>query len=589
MKNFLSSFLGALSAIWATFFLLGLMMVFSLIILAVSGSSNNAAVNVRDKSVLYIDLNAQFTESRQQRDFWGELRGVDTPSLALNDVVSAIESAADDKRIKGIFIDCNGAVAGIAQRQTLSAAIKKFKESGKFVYAYGDAYTQGDYFTACAADSIYINPSGMIDIHGISATQLYFKNLLDKLGVEMQVVKVGTYKSAVEPYILNGPSDASVTQETELLNNLWAEVSKVMATRCKVPVDKVKQWADSMLMTRDVKFYLKNHIADASMYRREFLKMLEKKTDVDDLRLVPINDYSKVARNPESKGSKIAVYYAEGEIVDKGDQGISAEKMVPALLEIAEDDDIDGLIIRVNSPGGSAFASEQIWDAVQEFKAITGKQVYVSMSDYAASGGYYISCGADKIYAQSLTLTGSIGIFGVIPNAKTLITDKLGVTAHTFSTNPSGDLPNLLTPMTPMQKAQMQAYVERGYELFVKRVADGRHMSVDSVKAIAKGRVWDGLKAKEIGLVDKIGGLDMAIADMVKELNVESYTICTYPRVDLKFWEMLIEMGNQMSTGIENRIIERKLGEAAPLYRQLNAVGSLTPAQARMEFGTINF
>lgn len=589
MKNFLSSFLGALSAIWATFFLLGLMMVFSLIILAVSGSSNNTAVNVRDKSVLYIDLNAEFTESRQQRDFWGELRGVDTPSLALNDIVNAIESAADDKRIEGIFIDCNGAVAGMAQRQTLSAAINKFKESGKFVYAYGDAYTQGDYFTACAADSIIINPSGMIDIHGLSATQLYFKNLLDKLGVEMQVVKVGTYKSAVEPYILNGPSEASVKQQTEFLNNIWAEVSKVMATRCKVTADKVKQWADSMLMIRDVKFYLKNHIADASMYRREFLKMLEKKTEVDDLRLVPINDYSKAARNPESKGAKIAVYYAEGEIVDKGEQGISAEKMVPALLEIAEDDDIDGLIIRVNSPGGSAFASEQIWDAVQEFKAITGKQVYVSMSDYAASGGYYISCGADKIYAQSLTLTGSIGIFGLIPNAKTLITDKLGVTAHTVSTNPSGDLPNLFTPMTPMQKTQMQAYVERGYELFVKRVADGRHMSVDSVKAIAEGRVWDGRKAKAIGLVDKIGGLDMAIADMVKELNVENYTICTYPRVDLKFWEMLIEMGNQMSAGIENRLIERQLGEAAPLYRQLNAVGSLTPAQARMEFGTINF
>lgn len=589
MKNFFISFLGTLAGIWFSIILLGVFSLLLLLVAVVSGGSASSSVSVSKHSVLYIDLNCNVTESKQPRNIMAELQGETVAAEPLNRLVAVIGKAADDDRIEGIFVDCNGASAGMAQRQAIFNALKKFKESApeKWVYAYGDAYTQGDYFTVCSADSLFINPEGMVDIHGLSATNLYFKGLLDKLGINMQVVKVGTYKSAVEPFVMNGPSEASVEQQTLFLGNIWKYVRDVIAAERNVSADSVNAWADNLMIAADADYYLKSGVVDAKLYRHEFLDRLKELTGQDNLRLVSPAEYAQAVNlgNGKGKHARIGIYYASGDIVDSGSEGISAEKMVPEILEIAEEDDVDALVIRVNSGGGSAFASEQIWEAIGQYKMMTGKPVYVSMSDYAASGGYYISCGADRIYAEPLTLTGSIGIFGLIPDASGLITDKLGVIAHTVSTNPSGELPSLFKPMTPLQQSRMQAHVSRGYELFVRRVAEGRKMSVDSVKAIAEGRVWDGAEAYKRGLVDELGGLDRVLGDLAKALNVEDYTLVEYPDVTDKWWEVLLEAG---ASGIETRMVRNTLGDAAPLYDAMRTLGGLSPVQARMEYVTVS-
>ncbi len=594
MKNFLYSFLGTIAGIWVTIILFSILMIVSIVIMAVSGASNSAE-NIRNNSILYIDLNGEIVEHPQVRDLWAEIRGEAMPSTSLSELVAVIDAAASDNKIKGIFIECNGAVAGAAQRQAIRTALKSFKEAApdKWIYAYSDAYTQGDYFTACGADSLFINPEGIIDIHGLSATNLYFRNLLDKIGVKMQVIKVGTYKSAVEPYILDRPSEASVEQQKLFLDNMWGEICGVIAKERKTSTEKVNSWANSLLMASGTEVYLSEGIVDRAMYRHQFLDKLKKLTgrgDKEDLRLVTPETYARSASMKKRTGhAKIGVYYASGDITDTGDKGITAERMVADLLDLAQEDDLDALVIRVNSPGGSAFASEQIWEAVEQFKSQTGKPVYVSMSDYAASGGYYISCGADKIFAQPLTLTGSIGIFGLFPDAKELITDKAGVTSYTVSTNPDGELPTVFNPMTPAQQVKMQSYVNRGYELFVKRVADGRKLSVDSVKKIAEGRVWDGVEAHRRGLVDEIGGLDAALKDLAQSLNVESYELREYPSADKKWWELIVDLGSGMEARIEDKLLRRNLGEATQLYDALRTIGVMQPVQARMDFVTVNF
>ena len=410
---------------------------------------------------------------------------------------------------------------------------------------------------------------------------MFFKNLLDKIGVEMQVVKVGTYKSAVEPFILTGPSAASIEQQQLYLGNLWKDIRASIAKGRKVSADSVNAWANSFSFTFDATQLIRKRIADASAYRHEFIDKLKELTDIDkddDLRLVTPAQY--VTSKPhKSHKTTITVLYASGDITESGKDGIASDRLVPEILELAENDDIDGLILRVNSGGGSAFASEQIWEALGEFKEMTGKPFYVSMSDYAASGGYYISCGADKIYSEPVTITGSIGIFGLIPNIRGLVTDKLGVTTYPISTNPAGAQTDIFAPMTESQRAGMQSYVDRGYELFVKRVAGGRKKTVDQIKAIAEGRVWDGREALRIGLVDKLGGLDTALADMAKELGVESWSVERYPKTEDDVLTALLMMSDRM----EQSALERKLGDVAEIYRTIESIRQYQGVQARMQ------
>lgn len=575
------SFLGTVAGIFVSGFLISIGL-FILTVMAIVSSATHSEYSVKDKSILYLDLSREIVEQPASLDIMAKLTNDGPSADVLYNIIDAIDAAADDDRIKGIFIDANGSSAGTAQRKAIIDALRRFKKSGKWIYSYGDVYSQGDYYIAASAsDSLYINPLASVDIHGLGGRMMFFKNLLDKIGVEMQVVKVGTYKSAVEPFILTEPSAASIEQQQLYLGNLWKDIRASIAKGRKVSADSVNAWANSFSFTFDATQIIRKRIADASAYRHEFIDKLKELTDIDkddDLRLVTPAQY--VTSKPhKSHKTTIAVLYASGDITESGKDGIASDRLVPEILELAENDDIDGLILRVNSGGGSAFASEQIWEALGEFKEMTGKPFYVSMSDYAASGGYYISCGADKIYAEPVTITGSIGIFGLIPNIRGLVTDKLGVTTYPISTNPAGAQTDIFAPMTESQRAGMQSYVDRGYELFVKRVAGGRKKTVDQIKAIAEGRVWDGREALRIGLVDKLGGLDTALADMAKELGVESWSVERYPKTKDDVLTALLMMSDRM----EQSALERKLGDVAEIYRTIESIRQYQGVQARMQ------
>lgn len=575
------SFLGTVAGIFVSGFLISIGL-FILTVLAIVSSATHSEYSVKDKSILYLDLSREIVEQPASLDIMAKLTNDGPSADVLYNIIDAIDAAADDDRIKGIFIDANGSSAGTAQRKAIIDALRRFKKSGKWIYSYGDYYSQGDYYIAAStSDSLYINPLASVDIHGLGGRMMFFKNLLDKIGVEMQVVKVGTYKSAVEPFILTEPSAASIEQQQLYLGNLWKDIRASIAKGRKVSADSVNAWANSFSFTFDATQIIRKRIADASAYRHEFIDKLKEMTDIDkddDLRLVTPAQYI-TSKPHKSHKTTIAVLYASGDITESGNDGIASDRLVPEILELAENDDIDGLILRVNSGGGSAFASEQIWEALGEFKEMTGKPFYVSMSDYAASGGYYISCGADKIYAEPVTITGSIGIFGLIPNIRGLVTDKLGVTTYPISTNPAGAQPDIFAPMTESQRAGMQSYVDRGYELFVKRVASGRKKTVDQIKAIAEGRVWDGREALRIGLVDKLGGLDTALADMARELGVESWSVERYPKTEDDVLTALLMMSDRM----EQSALERKLGDVAEIYRTIESIRQYQGVQARMQ------
>lgn len=589
MKRFFQSFLGSMAAIWLSFLLLFVGLFVMIIAVSVSSASKSGKIiEIKKGSILLVDLSKDISDRQVPVDILTELQYGTSETLALNNAVMAIDAAADDDRIDGIFIDAAGGSAGLAQSYELMNAINRFKEKDKWVYAYSDNYTQGNYIISTVADSIFLNPIGAVDIHGLQSTSLYFKDMLDRLGIDVQVVKVGTYKSAVEPFLLNDMSEPARQQQEVYLGNIWKSLADRMAKSRRLTVDRINRIADSIPTFRPADFLLKQKLVDKLVYRHEFEDMLKELTDHDELETISTDDYCAV-NNVEKIGGggdvKIGILYAVGDITEDGEDGIASSTLVPQILELAEDDEIDGLILRVNSGGGSAFASEQIWEALEQYKKLTKKPFYVSMGDVAASGGYYISCGADRIYAQPVTLTGSIGIFGMIPSAKTLFNEKIGINTATVATNPSGQLPTLFEPMTPTMLASMQSYVNNGYELFTSRVASGRKISQDSVKVIGEGRVWDGAMAQKIGLVDKLGGLDVAIRDMATQLGATSYTLEEYPSLKLKWWQQLMSLDSEIS----EHMTRSSLGEAYPLYRAVERIKRMSVLQCRMtEYIIIN-
>lgn len=571
-----------MAALWFSAALLGVgFFMVCAIVIAKTASGNISAIE--KGSILMVDLGLDVVDRPVSRSLVDRLQNPSTEEIALNEIVAALDGAADDSRIEGVYLNCGGGSAGLAQAQAIIDALGRFRKSGKWVYAYGDTYTQDNYLVATAADSIFMNPIGSVDIHGLAATTMYFHKMLENLGVKAQVVKVGTYKSAVEPFLLDDMSEASRLQQQVFLDNMWGVVRERIAKARKLTPERVNELADTFMMTLTEPFFTASHLVDKVVYEHEMLERLENLTGNDEPQFVSPARYCAekgLINNIKGADKRIAVLYAVGDIVDSGDGGIVSSTLVPQIMELVDDDDIDGLILRVNSGGGSAYASEQIWEALGQFKKITGKPFYVSMGDVAASGGYYISCGADKIYAEPLTLTGSIGIFGIIPEASELLNNKLGVNTSTVATNPGSLPPTIFKPMTERQRASMQRYVDTGYELFVKRCADGRKMAVDSIKKIAEGRVWDGQMALRIGLVDKLGGLDAAIADMTKQLGVASCDIVEYPKVKTKWWEEIFELDDEMV----NVALDRELGPARKLYANLRSVMNMAPLQCRMEY-----
>lgn len=583
LKNFFISMLGAIAGFWIS---LMLFMVSCMILLAGSLATSlvNSEVNsaeIKDNSILRISFDANIEERGGSLSFEEVLQDVPAP-MTLENILRAISAAKEDKHIAGIYLDCKGGSGGIATMQAIQKALADFQKSGKWVCAYSDNYTQGNYYIASGAKYLYLNPVGSVDVRGLGSQIPFFKNLLDKLGVKMQIFKVGTYKSAVEPFILTEMSPASREMTDYFLKNIWNNMSTTIAQNRKVSVATVNQWADSLSVFNAPETYVKAKMVDKLLYANELtdhLKKITKTKKDDDLNFIDYNVYLASAKVPHEKSNKnkIAVLYACGDIVDTGDEGISAEKMVPEILDLAENDDIKAMVLRVNSGGGSAFASEQIWHALEVFKQ-NGKTLYVSMGDYAASGGYYISCGADRIFAEPSTLTGSIGIFGMIPDIQGLLNDKIGINLSTVTTNANGDFPTITKAVTPYQTAKMQKTIARGYDLFTKRCAQGRNIPQDSIKAIGEGRVWDGVTAKRIGLVDNLGGLQTAIRSLAKKMKYDNYQVVTYPNVEKNFWDMLAEMPMQAKTAA----MKDELGTFYPVYLEMKRLEDFNPIQARM-------
>lgn len=541
--NVLSSFAGA----WIAIVLFVAVCVAVCVgLVAKIGVSSVAGSSLSSHSVLHLSLSGMIEEVETARDFdyISMMRGNMSRPQTLNSLVKALEEGATNKNIDALFIECRGAQASMATLNSLREAVADFKKSGKKVYAYGDMLTTGDLFVSSCADSLWINPGGEIEMKGISGTTIYYKDLLDKLGISFQVVKVGTFKSAVEPYIMTTMSEPARAQLDTLFGNIWRYVT---GSLCENRKGLTRAKLDS-LVSRDfisyspLKLALDNNFVDKALYRREVMKRLADAVGVEeeDLSLVAPSELVAMSDWGMAYGSKkqIALLYATGEIVDGGRDGIDFETLVPEIISLAEDDNVKAMVLRVNSPGGSAFGSEQIGEALDYFMS-KGKKLAVSMGDYAASGGYWISCGADVIFADPMTITGSIGIFGLIPNVENLMT-KVGLNPQIVSTAPSANFPSLYKNMDASQQASMQAYVERGYDKFVSRVAKGRGMKKESVLRIAEGRVWDGATAQRIGLVDSLGSLRKAIEWTAKASNLgDSYDVAIYPQLEKSIWDFI--------------------------------------------------
>ena len=600
-KKILSAFLGSMAAIWISAIVI--FFLFIMMIGAVVGDSGT--VKVSEHSILHLDLSGVIDEKFEKVNVQEVLMGGGEMPQHLDEYLEALDVAAGDPNIDGVFVDCGGSVMGYAAREELAAAIARFKKSGKWVYAYADSYTQGDYYVACGADKVVLNPVGMVDVHGVGSNIPFFKTLLDKLGVEVQVLKVGEFKSAVEPFILTEPSEPSRRQTEVYTGAIWNNIATTIAANRKVEKTVVDAWADSVMLTVGAEELLEARVVDELKYRRQAEEELRSRVGIDktaDLPLVTPADYlasdprvrvprkEDSAKNADNDGY-FAVLYAVGDIVDAGKEGIVGPRMVSQIVDLADDAEVKGLVLRVNSGGGSAFASEQIWEALEYFKS-TGKPFYVSMGDYAASGGYYISCGADEIYCDANTLTGSIGIFGVIPCVKELLNDKVGVNIATIGTGPNVSFPSMVEPMSPEQRRSMQGYIERGYKLFTSRVAESRKLPIDSVLTIAEGRVWAGNDALAIGLVDKIGGVDDAIAAMAAKLNMSADNYVSYPEVKMTAVEELVlnAAGADMTAAVRDSYAEAlpeiegvDVATVARYMRMLRRVKEMGNIQARME------
>ena len=583
MKDFLKFTLATVTGIVISsvvLFFISILVVFSMV------SSSESETQVRKNSVMMLDLNGTLVE-RSQENPLDLIMKDDYKTYGLDDILSSIKKAKENEDIKGIYIQATSLGAGFASLEEIRNALKDFKESGKFVVAYGDAYTQGLYYLSSVADKVLLNPQGMLEWRGLAATPTFFKDLLEKVGVEMQVFKVGTYKSAVEPFISTEMSAANREQINVYLSSIWGQITNAVAESRNLSVEALNKEADRMLMFYPAEESVKNGLVDTLIYKndvRDYLKNLAGIDKDDNMPILDIQDMINVKKNvPRDKsGNVIAVYYAYGEI-DGGssastDEGINSEKVIKDLRKLKDNENVKAVVLRVNSPGGSAYGSEQIWYAVNQLKK--EKPVIVSMGDYAASGGYYISCNADTIVAEPTTLTGSIGIFGMMPNAKGL-TEKLGVSFDVVKTNPYADFGNLTRPMNDGEKGLMQMYVNNGYELFLTRCSDGRGISMEKLDKIAQGRVWTGSTAKELGLVDELGGLDKALEIAIAKAGVDAYTVMSYPKKE-GFLESL------MNTNPGNYIKGRMLnGKMSDMYRQFSIIENfdkIDRIQARVPF-----
>lgn len=527
-------------------------------------ATSDTQPTVSDGSVLRIELNGTVSERATENPFAELMGNKALASQGLDDLLKAIKVAKTNDKIKGIYLEGGLLSADFASLEELRKALVDFKQSKKFVVAYADQYTQGSYYLASAADKVWLNPSGMLDWHGIASQPIFFTDLMKKVGVKMQVFKVGTFKSAVEPYILTEMSEPNRQQVQSFIGDIWQHFCLDVSASRKISTDSLNAFADRYVTFAEANDYVRLKMVDELTYIDQVRTKLQKLSQQDKVNFISPAELAKLDV-PASSSNDIAIYYAEGTIVDVSTQSplnstqseIVGSKVVSDLDKLAKDESVKAVVLRINSGGGSAYASEQMWRAVQQLKA--KKPVVVSMSGMAASGGYYLSCGADYIVADKTTLTGSIGIFGMVPDASELLTDKLGLHFDVVKTNVSSDFGAMGRGFNAAESAAMQNYVNRGYRLFLKRVADGRKMTPEQVDKIAQGRVWTGNQALKIKLVDKLGTLNDAVAEAAKRAKLQDYAICTFPAKTPWFEQLMNET-------TQRDYLEEKLQTALGVY-----------------------
>ena len=587
MKDFIKYVGATITGIVMLSVIVGILGVISLVGLAASTAST---VQVKDGSVFTLVLKNNIDERGTDNPI-GFLNGSDTTIDGLNDIISAIHKAKDNENIKGIYIQADGmATDSPASLHAIREALLDFKKSGKWIISYSDGYSQSEYYLCSVADQILLNPQGQIGWHGLAAEPVFYKDLLAKFGVKFELCKVGKYKSAPEQVTADGMSEANREQVTAYVTGIWKVMLKDVSASRKISTDSLNAYADRFMDLADAQELIKLRLIDKTMYADEVKNVIKKRLDIDtdtDIPQLSLGDMLNV-EDKKNRGVKVAVYYAYGDIVDEDNSNpmnpqtcIVGKDMCKDLEELADDDDVKAVVLRVNSPGGSAYASEQIWHAVTKLKA--KKPVVVSMGGYAASGGYYISCAANYIYSDPTTITGSIGIFGMFLNYSELMKDKLGIKFDEVKTNKHANFGTRSRFFNAEEMAILDKYIGKGYELFRKRVADGRKMSVAQVEQIAQGRVWLGNDALKIHLVDGIGSLDDAVKKAAQLAKLDEYYASEY-QTPSSWYETLLASASGNSGSYLDEQMQATFGELYEPLRYIKQVENMSKIQARLPY-----
>ena len=584
MKSFLKYTLATITGIIIASILFFIVMVASFSAIVSSGSK---PVSISNNSILVLKAGVPIPDRGDQNPFSGfdVLNMTISPVPGLNEILHNIEKASGDNKIKGILIENGLLPSGWATTEEIRNALLKFRENGKFVISYSDyILTQECYYLATAADKIYINPGSMVDFKGLSSEVMFYKKALEKIGVEVQVTRHGKFKGAVEPFILDKLSDENRTQIKDYAGSLWNQVIADISKSRDITSDKLNRIADD-LDGNLASGALENKLVDGLSYRDELIDTLKVLSGINkdkDLNLVSMTKYSKVpdTKMTYSSKNKIAVVYASGTIVTgKGnDNNIGGNYYADVISKARLDTSVKAIVLRVDSPGGSATASDIMWRELD--LAAKVKPVVISMGNYAASGGYFISAPGTKIYADPMTISGSIGVFGLIPNAGKLLEDKLGLTTEIVKTNKNSDFPSIYRAMNPYEKELMQMSIEKIYSDFVSKVASGRKMSSESVDSIGQGRVWSGASALKIGLVDEMGGLKDAIKGAANLAGIESYSVRELPVIEDPYTRFLSQLGGELKMSI----LKNELGESVKYYNMVQEIKEMSGIQARLPY-----
>lgn len=587
MKDFIKNVLATMVGMFGFFIVMGVIGMMSIIGMIASG---NAAQNVEKNSVFVLNLSGTISEQGSENPL-SMFTGDNSLNSGLNDILSSIKKAKANDDIKGIYIEAGALAANYATLQEIRNALDDFRKSGKWIVAYGDFYTQGAYYVASVADKVYINPKGIVDWHGIGAQTMFYKDFMAKFGVKWEVVKVGTFKSATETFTEEKMSDANRLQTKTFIDGTWRNVCDAVSKSRGISVDSLNSYADSYLALQATETLVKAKMVDGMMYGdqvKDAVKKMMKLEKDDDIAQLTLNDMLNV-KDEKVEGSEIAVYYAEGDIVQDpkaatmfgNNNYIASRKVCKDLEDLMNDDDVKAVVVRINSGGGDAYASEQMWHQMSELRKV--KPVVVSMGDYAASGAYYMSAPASWIVAQPNTLTGSIGIFAVIPDLSGLVTTKLGVRFDEVKTNRNSTFGNLIArPFNAEEKAMLQASVNRGYSLFRQRVADGRRLPVESVEKIAQGRVWLATDALNIKLVDQLGGIDDAVKKAAQLAKLKDYYTSDYP-VAASWMDNLLNSMSSSGTYLDEQL-RQTLGDFYQPFTMLRSIDKREAIQARIPY-----